>query len=415
MNRRTFLGAASAAPLMPMPAQVGTQPAMKITDIKTFLVHTSPVSRNQPGGRNWCFVKVETDQGIHGIGEAYSVGPDEATVKVIEDFKSWLLGQDPRNIEHLWALMYNMTRFPGGSVVNAALSGIEHALWDIAGKAAGLPVYMLAGGKAREKIRVYQSAGGREPAQAAESAKRLVEKYGYTAIKMSPHMPDTNRLPYNQVTRMAGRRVQAVREALGPDVDIGVDIHAKFFEVNRAIRMAKEIEPFNPMWLEEPIRPENTDAMRKLAEHVDIPLASGECNYTKHEFREILAAQCLDIIQPDICVCGGFLEMKKIAAMAEAHYVVVAPHNPMGPVATVVNVHFAASTPNFKILEYHPDDSSPRKDVLKEPLMVKDGYIPVPNKPGWGIELNEEAIKKYPPRPWRRGFDFREDGSVAFI
>jgi galactonate dehydratase len=415
MERRSFLRGAAATPLMPMQAQVGTRPAIKITDIKSFLVGTSAASRNQPGGRNWVIVKVETDQGIHGIGEAYSCGPDEATVKVIEDFKGWLVGQDPRNIEYLWSLMYNFTRFPGGSVVNSALSGIEHALWDISGKAAGLPVYMLIGGKVRDKIRLYQSAGGGEPAQVAENARALVEKYGYTAVKMSPHSRDTNKRPYNDVTRTAGKRVQAVREALGPDVDIGVDIHAKFFEVSRAIRMAKEIEPFNPMWLEEPIRPENTDAMAKLADHVNIPLASGECNYTKYEFREILAAQCLDIIQPDICVCGGLMEMKKIAAIAEAHYVVVAPHNPMGPVATTVNVHFAASTPNFKILEYHPDDTSPRKDVLKEPLMVKDGYIPLPNKPGLGIELDEEAIRKFPPRPWRRGFEFREDGSVAFI
>ena len=198
---------------------------------------------------------------------------------------------------------------------------------------------------------------------------------------------------------MAGERVGAVRKALGPDVGIGVDIHAKFFEVHRAVELARAIEPHDPMWLEEPIRPENTDAMKKLAERVNIPLASGECNYTKHEFREILDAQCLDIIQPDICACGGLLEMKKIAAIAEANYVVVAPHNPMGPIATVVNVHFAASTPNFKILEYHPDDTPPRRDVLKEPLMVKDGYIPVPNKPGLGIELNEEAIKKYPHAP----------------
>ena len=415
MKRRSFLGGAAAAPLMPMAAQVGTQPAMKITDIKTFLVRTVPVSPNQPGGRNWVIVKVETDQGIHGIGEAYSCGPDEATVKVIEDYKSWLVGQDPRNIEHLWATMYNFTRFPGGSVVNSALSGIDHALWDIAGKAVGLPVYMLLGGKVRDKIRVYQSAGGGEPRQVADAATRLVEKYGYTAIKMSPHMPATNRQPYNYVTRMAGERVKAVRDALGPDIDIGVDIHAKFFEVHRAVELARAIEPYNPMWLEEPIRPENTAEMRKLAERVNIPLASGECNYTKHEFREILAAQCLDIIQPDICACGGLTEMKKIAALAEAAYVMVAPHNPMGPIATAVNVHFAASTPNFKILEYRPDDTPPRSEVLKEPLMVRDGYIPVPNKPGLGLELDEEAIKKYPPKPWRRGFDYREDGSVAFI
>lgn len=413
MKRREFIanaGVASApfaAPMLQASAQIGTRANLKITDIRVYPVGV--------GGRNLLFVKVQTDQGIDGIGEAYSAGPDDATIATIYDFKRWLIGQDPRNIEHIWSTMYNFTRFPGGLVVNSAISGIDHALWDVAGKAAGLPVYMLNGGKCREKIRVYQSAGGNEPRQVADSAKALVQKYGYTAVKMSPHGNRGNAMPYNQVTRLAGERVRAVREMLGPDVDIGVDIHAKFFEVNRAIRVAKAIEPFHPMWLEEPIRPENVDAMSKLAEHVDIPLASGECNYTKHEFRPILASQALDIIQPDICCCGGYLEMKKIAAMAEAHCVVVAPHNPMGPVATTVNVHFATSTPNFKILEYHPDDDSPRKDLLKEPLMVKDGYIPVPTKPGWGIELNEEAFKHYPAKPWHRGFDYRADGSVAFI
>lgn len=407
MKRREFLAQPGAAPFLQAAPAPGNKPALKITDIRVFLAGV--------GSRNFVFVKVLTDQGIHGIGEAYSCGPDEATVKVIEDFKTWLVGQDPRNIQYLYDLMMNFTRFPGGAVVNAAVSGIEHALWDISGKAAGLPVYMLLGGKVRDKIRVYQSASGGEPAQVAESAKRLVEKYGYTAVKMSPHMAGTNAKPVNYVTRMAGRRVQAVRDALGPDVDIGVDIHAKFFEVNRAVRMAREIEGANPMWLEEPIRPENADAMRKLSEQVEIPLASGECNYTRHEFRPLLAAQCLDFVQPDICVCGGLLEMKKIAAMAEAHYVRVAPHNPMGPVATAVNVHFAASTPNFFILEYHPDDESPRKDLLQEPLMVKDGYLPLPTKPGLGIELNEEAIRRYPAKRWKRGFEFRADGSVGFI
>jgi len=407
MKRRAFLSGAAGAPALQPLAQSGSRGAMKITDIKTFLAGV--------GGRNLVFVKVETDQGIHGIGEAYSCGPDEATVAVVRDFKSWLVGQDPRNIEHLWATMYNFTRFPGGLVVNAAMSGIEHAIWDIAGKAAGLPVYMLLGGRCRDKVSVYQSAGGNEPQQVAENAKALVEKYKYTAIKMSPHPPRGNALPYNAVTRAAGQRVRAVRETLGPDVDIAVDIHAKFFEVVRAIRVARAIEPYQPFWLEEPIRPENADAMKKLADHVNIPLASGECNYTKYEFRDLLALQALDVVQPDVCVCGGLMEMKKIAAMAEASYVVVAPHNPMGPVATTVNVHFAASTPNFLILEYHPDDVSPRKDLLKEPLMVKDGYLPLPAKPGLGIELNEEAFRHYPPKPWRRGFDYRADGSVAYI
>src|SRR5262245_8669761 len=408
MQRRDFLIQTGLASLLPAAGQAaGGRGDIKITDIKTYLVGI--------GARNLLFVKVETDQGIHGIGEAYSCGPDEATVATINDFKRWLVGQDPRNVEHLWAMMVNFTRFPGGLVVNAAISGIEHALWDISGKAAGLPVYRLLGGKCRDRIRVYQSAGGTEPKEVAERARALVQRYGYTAVKMSPHPRQGNARPYNEVTRAAAQRVAAVREALGPDVDIGVDIHAKFFEVSRAVRVARAIEPYNPMWLEEPIRPENVAAMAKLAARVSVPLASGECNYTKHEFRSILAAQALDIVQPDICLCGGLLEMKKIAAMAEAHYVMVAPHNPMGPVATAVNVHFAASTPNFLILEYNPDDEAPRKDLLKEPLMVMDGYIPVPDKPGFGIELNEETFPKYPAQPWHRGFEYRADGSVAFI
>ncbi len=408
-SRREFLVQTGLASLAPAAEQVGGQgrSGIKITDIKTYLVGA--------GSRNLVFVKVETDQGIHGVGEAYSCGPDQATVATINDFKTWLVGRDPRDIEHLWAMMHNFTRFPGGLVVNAAISGIEHALWDIHGKAAGLPVHRLLGGKCRDKVRVYQSARGDEPKALAEHAKSLVQKYGYTAVKMSPHMPQGNARPYNQVTRVAAERVAAVREALGRDVDIGVDIHAKFFEVRRAARLARAIEPYDPMWLEEPIRPENVAALSKLADHVNIPLAAGECNYTKNEFRAILAAQALDIVQPDICLCGGFLEMKKIAALAEAHYVMVAPHNPMGPVATVVNVHFAACTPNFLILEYHPDDAAPRKDLLKEPLMVKDGYLQVPDKPGFGIELNEEAFRHFPPRPWHRNFEYRADGSVAFI
>lgn len=408
MLRRDFLVQTGLASLLPGAGRAGeTRSDFQITDIKTYLVGV--------GSRNLLFVKVETNQGIHGVGEAYSCGPDEATIATIQDFKRWLVGQDPRNVEYLWALMYNFTRFPGGLVVNAAISGIEHALWDISGKAAGVPVYRLLGGKCRDKVRLYQSARGDTPKAVAEHARSLVQKYGYTAVKMSPHMPGGSTRLTNPVLRMASQRVAAVREALGPDIDVGVDVHAKFIEVSRAIRLARAIEAYDPMWLEEPIRAENVAAMAKVAAHVNIPLASGECNYTKFEFRDLLVAQALDIVQPDVCLCGGLLEMKKIAALAEAHYVAVAPHNLMGPLATAVNVHFAASTPTFFILEYHPDDEAPRKDLLKDPLQVKDGYLQVPDKPGLGVELNEEAFRHYPPRPWHRGFEYRADGSVAFI
>jgi galactonate dehydratase len=412
MTRRTLLTlaapfvAAAQKGLQPLDGgRIGNTPPMKITDIKTFLVGA--------GGRNWLYVKVLTDQGIFGIGEAYSAGPDEATVKVIEDFKSWLVGQDPRNVQYLFDLMYNTTRFPGGLVVNSAMSGIEHALWDIAGKSAGVPVWALLGGRVRNKVRVYQSTGGENAQKAGENAARMVEKYGYTALKMGIQAPGD--MPQNRAIRETVAHVRAVREAVGHDVDIGVDVHTKFVEVERAIRLAHAIEPFNPMWMEEPIRPENFDAMKKLADHVNIPLASGESNYGIYEFKQLIDRQALDFVQPDICCCGGMLVVKKIAAMAEAQYVRVAPHNPMSPLATAINVHFAASTPNFHILEYAAPDSGARKNVLKEPLMVKkDGYVDIPNKPGWGVELNEEAFASMPPKPWRRGTNFRADGSPYF-
>ena len=410
MNRRVFLAQGGAAGL-PLAAQAAPrysgQPQLKITDIQAHLVGV--------GNRNLCFVKVLTDGGITGWGEAYSVGPDEATVAVIKDFKSWLTGKDPRQVEYLWATMYNFTRFPGGAVINAAISGIEHALWDIAGKAAGLPVYMLLGGRCRDKIRVYQSASGRTPQELAENARRLVAKYGYTALKMAPHPPGSHAMLYNAVTIAAGERAEAVRAAVGPNVDLAFDAHATLFEPIRGVQMAEALKPARPFFLEEPIRMENVDALAGLKAKISIPLATGECLYTKYEFREILARGAADIVQPDICLAGGILELKKIAAMAEAHYVTVAPHNPMGPLATMVNVHFAASTPNFLILEYHPDDTPPRKDLIKDPILVKDGYLEIPEKPGWGYEVNEEAFRHYPPKPWHRGFAFRADGSPDYI
>lgn len=418
MTRRQLLFAGGAFPflaaaqkpvtggLQPLDGgKIGNMPAMKITDIRTFVVGA--------GGRNWLYVKVMTDQGIHGIGEAYSAGPDEATVKVIDDFKSWLVGNDPRNVQYLFDVMYNTTRFPGGLVVNSALSGIEHALWDIAGKSAGVPVWALLGGRTRNKIRTYQSTGGKTPQMAGDNARAMVEKYGYTALKMGIVAPGD--APFNKAVRDTVAHVQAVREAVGPDVDIAVDVHTKFNEPQRAIRLAHAIEPLNPMWLEESVRPENYDAMKMIRDHINIPLASGEANYGIYEFKQLIERQALDFVQPDICVCGGVLTMKKIAAMAEAQNILVAPHNPMSPLATVVNVHFAASTPNFHILEYHAPDSGAWKAVLKEALMVKkDGYIDIPNKPGWGVELNEEAFKSMPPVQWRRGTNFRADGSPYY-
>lgn len=380
---------------------------MKITGIETHVVC--------PGGRNFIFVQVQTDEGITGIGEAYSCGPDEATVAAIKDFERWLVGEDPQRVEHLWAMMYNGSRFPGGSVVNSAISGIEHALWDIKGKALGVPVYQLLGGATRDKIRVYQSPHGSTPEELADHAQALIERYGYTAIKISPQPPRSEKLPWNLLLQDVDARMRAVRERVGAAIDIGVDPHARIFEPVRAYQMSEVLAQYNPFFIEEPLRPENIDALGELKAQMRVPLATGEMLYTKYEFRDLLVRNAADIIQPDICCAGGILEMKKIAGMAEAFYVTVAPHNPMGPVATAVNVQLAAAIPNFCILEYIPDDTGPRADLLKEPLQVVDGYIPLPAKPGLGIELNEAAFEKYPPKPWRRALAYRPDGSIGYI
>ena len=226
---------------------------MKLTDIKTYLVN--------PGNRNYIFVKDLTDEGIEGIGEAYSAGPDKATAETISYFAEWLKGLNPMHIEDIWARMYNSSRFPGGSVVNSAISGIEHALWDITGKALGVPVYRLLGGKCRDKIRVYQSAGGNTPEALAENALALIERYGYTAVKIGPHPPGAIRMPYNEVVNGAAARMKTLRKALGDGIDIAVDSHAKIFEPIRAIMMAEAIAPYRPLFFEEPLRPENIDAL----------------------------------------------------------------------------------------------------------------------------------------------------------
>jgi galactonate dehydratase len=275
-------------------------------------------------------------------------------------------------------------------------------------------VWQLLGGAVRDRIRVYQNTGGSTPEEVGRRAAALVEKYGYTALKITPHPGGADGMPFNAMVRASVARIGALRDAVGPDVEIGLDAHAKFFEPARALQLAEALAEFNPYFFEEPIRPENIDAMASFRARCPIPVATGECLYTKHEFRDLLVREAADIIQPDIALTGGLLEMKKIAAMAEAFYVPVAPHNPLGPVANAVNVHFAASTPNFAILEYHPDDAGPRGEILEDPLVVKDGHVALPTKPGLGIELNEEAIRKYPYKPWRRTNAIRADGSIGF-
>lgn len=380
---------------------------MKITDITTHLLGVH--------GRNIVLVRVSTDAGIEGIGEAFSVGPDRATAAAVEHLALWLRGEDPFRIEHLWQTMYNFGRFPGGSVINAAISGIEQALWDITGKALGVPVHVLLGGRCRDRVLVYQGCGGDTPEDLAQGARLLVGKYGYKALKIGPFPPDADTTPWGEVLEAAGARMAAVRAAVGPGVEIGVDCHARLAAPIRAIELCRALEPYRPAFVEEPLRPENVEALAQVRAKAGVPIATGEMLYTKFQFRDLLMHEAADIIQPDVCCAGGLLECRKIAAMAEAFYVPLAPHNPMGPVATAVNVHLTAVIPNFLMLEYIPDDTPPRSEIVTRPMVVEDGYIPVPDTPGLGIELNEEALSRYPAVTWHRGFSYNEDGSVALI
>jgi galactonate dehydratase len=380
---------------------------VKIAGIDTYLVYV--------GSRDLCFVKVRTDEGLYGVGEAYSAGPDEATANVIHYFEEWLLGMDPLDREGIWQTLYLGSRFPGGSVVYSALSGIDHALWDIAGRALNTPVYQLLGGKCRQRIRVYQDPGGDTPEQTAENALRLRERYGFTAFKTNPLPWHMHEMPWPRVLREAEIKVATLRSALGDDIEIGLDPHARILEPIKAIELCQVVAPYRPMFVEEPVRPENVEAMAEVRARSSVPIATGEMLYTKWEFRDLLKVRGADIIQPDICVCGGITEMKKIAALAEAEYVTMAPHNPMGPVATAVNAQFAATAPNFLILEYHVDTESPRKDLVQEPYEIVQGYLQLPDKPGLGIELNEEYYRQHPYKPWKRGFPLRPDGSMSLI
>jgi galactonate dehydratase len=379
---------------------------VKIARIETFLARSSSAPT--------VIVKVGTDDGLHGVGEAYSAGPNRAVAEVIRDFEGWLVGQDPREVERLWQLMYNGSRFPPGVVTGAAISGIEHALWDIKGKALGAPVWELLGGKCRDRIRVYQAPHGASADALAADARALVERYGFTAVKIGPFPPDFQALSWSETLRQAARRIEAVRRAVGDDVDIAVDVHAVLFEPIRALEVAEVLKPYRLLFLEEPFRPENLDALATFKRRVTVPIATGENLYTKHQFRNLLVREATDFVQPDVCATGGLLEMKKIAAMAEAFYVSVIPHNPMGPVATAVNASFAACTPNFVILEYRADDESPRKDMVKQPVRLREGYLEVPSGPGLGIEVNEEYLSTNRSEGWRRRVPVRPDGSIAY-
>ena len=371
---------------------------MNITAIRTIVVNAEM--------RNWIFVKVETNEaGLYGWGEASLEWKTRSVVGAVEDFAPMLLGEDPLRIEHLYQKMYRQSFWRVGVIGMSAISGIEQALWDIKGKWSGQPVWQLLGGAVRERVRMYTHLGGGEmkavyetqqsddPAVFVERALAVVEK-GYTAVKVLI-TPPTETLNSIAAYKFAERAMAALRDAVGNDVDIMVDCHGRHGPAN-ALEFCRVLAPYRPYFIEEPVPPENVDALVEVRRASPVPIATGERLVTRYEFRELFEKQACHVIQPDLCHCGGLWEAKKIAAMAETYYLGVAPHNPLGPVANAAALHFALSTPNFLIQEDMLTDVPWRWEVVEHALTTENGYWLRCDAPGLGIEVNEAAARNHP-------------------
>jgi len=370
---------------------------LKITDIKTFLAH--------PGkGKNLCFVKIETDEGIHGWGECYTQADRDIQITAhVDALKRYLIGRDPTNIKHFTQMVYDDFAGRRGSMdLYCAVSGLDHAMHDISGKAMGVPVHKLIGGACRDKIRVYAngwSEGAKTPDALAEKAQQVMER-GFTAMKFDPIPGPWRTFVSKDVERAAVENVRAVRQAVGPDIDILIEMHRRLAPMH-AVKIAREIEQYEPFWYEEPVLAENVDALAAAKREINIPVVTGEELYTKFEFREIFEKQAADIINPDVCNVGGILELKEIAAMAEPYFVAVSPHNYNSTtIGLAATLHVSAAMPNFLITEYFVNLEEFGRQVASPPFEVENGYIKLPTTPGLGIDLDEEALMKFPYQPF---------------
>ena len=366
---------------------------MKITDVR--VLRMGAPAHNW----NWTFVKVETDAGIHGVGEGSLQYKDAGLEAEIGEFGRWLIGQDPFRIEYIWNSLHRRVTWTGGPVTMSAISAIDLALHDLKGKALGVPVYELLGGRVRDRVPVYANAwfhGAATPEEYAERARRVIEA-GYRALKFYPFAGAQVAAPERLDRGIA--LVGAVREAVGPDVEIAIDVRANL-NVGSAIRAAHRLEPYDIAWLEEPILFDNVDALAELARAVRVPIATGEQLYTRWEFRALLEQNAARIIQPDICHAGGISELKKIATAAETYYVTVAPHNSNGPISTVASLHLDASIPNCLMQEVFVAFLPLYNEVLTQPIHLEDGYARLPQGPGWGTDIDEDAVRAHPPHDY---------------
>ena len=364
---------------------------MKITDIRCFSVDCFRT--------NWVFVKVYTDEGVTGVGEATLEYKEKALWGAVEHIKEAITGQNPMNVEAIWHSVYRDAYWRGGPVLMSALSAVEIALWDIVGKTLGVPVYQLLGGKCRDSVRIYVNgwfAGAKEPEEFAAKAKEAVKR-GVTAMKWDPFGKSYMEISNRDLDK-ALRCVAAVREAVGNEVDLLIEGHGRF-DIPTGVKIAKELEPFKPMFFEEPTPPDDLEAIRQVKLKSPVPISCGERLYTRWDYRRFFDLLPADYIQPDISHAGGIMELKKISAEAECRYIPFAPHNPSGPVANAATLQLAACCPNFCILEIMYSDVVWRKDVTSESLTSKDGFLDIPDRPGIGIEINEEECLKHPYQP----------------
>ncbi|MBS5604637.1 mandelate racemase/muconate lactonizing enzyme family protein [Enterocloster lavalensis] len=373
---------------------------MKITDIKTIRAE------------QYLFVQVYTDEGITGLGESGTWAYLEASEAVIHRFKHYLIGQNPLQIEHHWQYLYRAHHFRGSAIMGA-LAAIDIALWDIAGKYHNVPSYMLLGGKCRDKVRTYFHVIGDSTEKLVEGCIRAKE-LGFTAVgHLTPFLDDGRDAVYNEtyVQKMtrAADRVRRYREAVGDEVDICLELHRRMSPAE-AIVLGQEVAPYHPYFYEDPVLPDNMDSMAWVAEHINIPIATGERLLNIQEFSMLLRRNAVHFVRPCVCAAGGLSHAKKVAALAEAFNVQVVPHNPLGPVSTAVSVQLAACIPNFAIQEYSNIESS---EIVKKPVELKDGYLIVPDAPGIGVELQEDLEKRHPYRMRQLKTKLNYDGSVV--
>lgn len=366
----------------------------------------------------WLFLKIETDEGIVGWGEPVIEGKAATVKAAVDELMEYLVDKDPMNIEDHWNVMYRAGFYRGGPILMSAIAGIDQALWDIKGKYYDAPVHQLLGGKAKDKMKVYSWIGGDRPAEVGIAAKKMADQ-GFLAVKMNA----TEELQYvDSYVKIdeAIARIAAVRTAVGPTIGIGIDFHGRVHKPMAKI-LAKELEQYRPMFMEEPVLPENNEDLREIANHVAIPIATGERMFSKWQFKTLLKEGYVDIIQPDLSHAGGITECKKIISMAEAFDVAAAPHCPLGPIALAACLQVDATCHNAFIQEQslgiHYNQGSDLLDYLTDKTVFKyeNGYVNIPDKPGLGIEINEDHVRKMAAigHNWKNPVWRHTDGSIA--